>query len=108
MGIDKTLGATLVSIIGGVSGSSRALFGLVGDRPCVDRVVLSGMSGAVAGTLTSLSTLLTDYPQMAAYSVLLGIASGRSNARIRKAGAGEFEPTHIPALSLVISTARNT
>ena len=106
MGIDKTLGATLVSIMGVSSGCARALFGYIGDFGSLNRVIACGLSGLVAGLLTTLSTFLVDYMQMAIYAGVLGITSGTADQIFRTKCPTSYILLH--ALTRSLSTQKRS
>ena len=76
LGISKTLGASLVSILGGTGGIARGLFGAVGDWRKLNRTLVVGLSGVLSGLLTCVIAALTNYPQIAGVTAILGVTSG--------------------------------
>ena len=73
----RHLGALLVSVCAGISGICRVLCGFIADHPSVNRLVLCGVSGIVAGALTAFSTLLTTFLGLVIIFGLIGIPSGK-------------------------------
>ena len=76
LGISKTLGASLLSILGGTGGVARTLFGFVGDWKKVNRSVIAGSSGLISGLITCGMGYLTSYSALAGITGLLGVTSG--------------------------------
>ena len=77
LGISKTLGASLLSILGGTSGVARVLFGVVGDWKRMNRSVMAGTSGIISGLITCSMGYLNSYTALAVVTAVLGITSGR-------------------------------
>ena len=50
--------------------------GIIGDQKCVNRTVLLGCGGLMAGVLTLLSLSLKTFGLLAAYEAIYGVCSG--------------------------------
>lgn len=76
LGIDKGLGALLVSVSAGISGVCRVFTGYIGDRPWVNRLVFCGISGIIGGSLTAISVVPTTFLGLVIIFGIIALPSG--------------------------------
>ena len=76
LGYSKTQGAFVISMYGIMSGVFRIPTGWLGDRQCVNRVVLCGTGGIVAGVCSICSTFIQGYNVLLVYAGFYGLAIG--------------------------------
>lgn len=69
--IDKP--SFLIAIIGIVNTFGQVLFGYLGDRKCIDTLLLYGASILLCGVLVTVVPLMKTYASLAAFSVLFGL-----------------------------------
>ena len=77
MGISKSLGSLLVSIMAIVSGVMRIIIGYIGDKPWANRFFMIGFASVLSGIVMMSSFGFTSFVHMACYSVFVGFPSGK-------------------------------
>ena len=77
MGISKSLGGLLVSIMAIVSGVMRIVIGYIGDKPWTNRFFIMSFASVLSGIVMMSSFGFTSFVHMACYSVFVGFPSGK-------------------------------
>ena len=66
----------LIGISSILSGCVRIFAGWLGDRPCVTRNLLAGISASYGGLLTVISLFFQTFPTLLMFAILYGIGGG--------------------------------
>ncbi|ELT97769.1 hypothetical protein CAPTEDRAFT_62745, partial [Capitella teleta] len=76
LGIGRSEGAFLISIVGIANTVGRVVFGWMSDLKCVNRLVLYNTVLTLCGICTALCSFCVVYPMLAAYAAAFGMFIG--------------------------------
>ncbi len=77
MDIDKSIAALILSTMGISSCIFRILFGCVGDKKGVNRLMMYALAGVICGIVNSLSIFGTTYIHLIIYAICFAFLSGK-------------------------------
>ena len=76
LGVTKMQTAWLYTIYGIVGIPAKPLWGLIGDRPEINRIYTYGICATLSGSLTLITTCMKTFQSLIASSVLYGLLAG--------------------------------